>query len=194
METHRLIKDYFFYPFLVLSVIFTFFHWYDSQSHSFEQSIIFGLIFGGGLSLIIGFIIIIGIKFIRPKLNKKFAKHKRLDGLKEHGFKLNKEHNTYTGKVRDFDAQFYYGFEESDILTSRYHIVIIFKPISKEKHKSLKPQRLFDHTFLGSNHMIGYHEFKLIPPKTIDLLADANAFCAYLRNHDIEPEKLETTP
>jgi len=189
METHRLIKDYFFYPLIAFTILLTGLHWFDSQIRDFEQSISFGLKFATGFSVLIGLITVFGIKFVRPKLDKKFANHKILNDLKEHGFELNNEYNTYTGKIHAYDAQFYYGYEEMDILSSRYYIVIIFEPISKEKHKTLKPHRLFDNTFIGKNHMIGYHEFKIRPPKTSDLIDDARAFCAYLKNHGVKPER-----
>jgi len=193
METHRLIKTYFFYPLLIGLVLFTTLHWFDSQIRNLEESLIFGLKFATGFSIVVGLTNVFGIKFIRPILDKKFTNHKRLDALTKFGFVLSRENNIYSGNIQAYRTEFYYAYEEMDILKSRYYIVVIFEQISKEKHKTLKPWKLFDNTSIGANYMVGYHEFMLFPPKTSDLLSDVNAFCSYLKRNNIKTEETVIT-
>lgn len=183
----RLFKDYFLFPLIIGFVLISFLHWIENSPKNLENSLLYGLKFAIGFAIISAIFTIGGIKFLRPILTKKYARHRNLESFIRKGFKWNKTEEIYEGKHENFHVQLFYSFDESKILKSQFHILVKFKQISKDEFRKMKPRKRFANTVMFADFIHGHHDFFLTPTSSQDLMEDIINFCNYLKENKIVP-------
>ena len=182
-----MLKEYVLFPFILGLVLFTVLHYFDSEIKSFEESVIFGIKFAALFAIGLGTVTIFGNRLIRPILDSRFTKHRNLNNLKKYGFEYVPDRKVFKSEYKGFETEIFYAYEESEILKSRFVIVMKFGRISESKLKTLKIGKQFANSAIFEDFLIGHHRFVIKPPSTKDLLMDIDNFFNYLTKNEIKP-------
>ncbi len=197
IKKFKIYRDKFFFAFAGLT--FFYFIFFLSYEDNHYENVAWIYIFVGAVCymLIIGTILIVSNKFLRPYLEKHIKKRGFFKNLYDHGIIYNDKTECYLGVFRKYNVQINYKYDERDIIKSSYiiHILANFKKLSpdydKDFFKKLQRKYRWKRIFFIGDYIQYNDTFSFIVPRFNQVEMRMNKMVDILLAEGVEPITLD---
>ena len=183
-------KEYFITPFIggvfALTIIC-----FLIKIDSFSTGLIIVLVGSIVLSILIGSLLILTNKYVRPRIHKYFLNHKSIKSLGKLGLDFNDTMNCHSGTYRNYDVQILCHFDKTNLIETEYVINIFFEKIDSKEVKQIRKKEILDRNNLAEFFIQKAFAFKLIPPSDTKLTNSINDFIDLLERNNLKPVRLK---
>jgi len=183
-------KDYFITPFIggifALTIIC-----FLIKIDSFSTGLIIVLVGSLVLSILIGSLLILTNKYIRPRIQNHFLNHKSIKSLEKLGLNFNETMKCHFGTYRNYDVQILCHFDKTNLIETEYVINIFFDKIDSKEVKQIRKKEILERNNMAEFFIQKTFTFKLIPPLETTLTDSINDFIDLLERNNLKPIRIK---